>query len=104
VSDILESGEGSALLQHDNDEYLLFGVDGNYGFVQYDPGSKGGEYLWLKESDLAFNEDTMSFNVGGTETEIYKHRVINKNLVLETLLYFFKKGILIGKEWEVDEV
>jgi hypothetical protein len=32
VSDILESGEGSALLQHDNDEYLLFGVEGDYGY------------------------------------------------------------------------
>ena len=104
ITEILESGEGSALLQHNNDDYLFFGVEGNYGFVQYDPGSKGGDYLWLNESGLTFNEDTVSFNVGGTDTEIYKHRIINKSLVLEALLYFFEKGALIEKKWEIDEV
>ena len=104
VSDILESGEGSALLQHDKDDYLLFGVEGNYGFVQYDPGSKGGDYLWLKESETGFDEDTINFNVGGTDTEIYKHRIIDKDLVLESLLYFYEHGGLIEKVWEIDEV
>lgn len=104
INKLLNATEGSAILQRDNDDFLFFGVEGDLGFVQYDPGSKDGEYLWVKNLNLEKSDEIISFNIGGTETEIYRHRCVDKSTLLKTALYFFEYGKLIDADWEIDDV
>lgn len=105
IAELLRNSEGSAILQRDSDDYLLFGVEGDLGFVHYDPGSKGGNYLWIKDPELENREEEyIGFNVGGTETEIDKKRCFDKADILKVAIDFYEHGKLTEAVWEIDEV
>jgi hypothetical protein len=99
----IHDGEGAASITRNDDDFLLLGVEGSYAFVHYDPQSRGGDYLWLSGGQKKENEERVPFNVGGTETEIPKHRCVSVDEMRNAALHFFEKGELPRANWEVDD-
>ncbi len=102
LSQILNADEGSAILQKNNDSYLMFGVQDDQAFVFYDPGSEGGNYLWLEGDDQNGAEEFLLFNIGGTESEISKNRCISKQKMKQAIEYYYLNGDLVDNNWTID--
>lgn len=98
----VRDGEGAAWIIRNDDDRLLIGIEGSDACVHYYPESRGGDYLWLVSNPPKKHEEKVPFNVGGTETEIPKHRCVSVSQMRNAALYFFEKGELVPGNWEAE--
>src|SRR5262245_61342981 len=106
LQDVVRRREGSAMLKPPGPtgEFLLVGVEGDSAFAHFDPQEGGGPYLWARSSPPAPDEEFVEFNLGGTATEVPRHRCIPVAEMLSIAKHYYKTAKLPKtSDWEEDE-
>ncbi len=102
LAELRALGEGSGILLHDTGDFLTFGIRRDLAFCHFAPADRGSDYRFAT-SGPAVAVPPITFNVGGTATEIDAHRCISASLLDLVLRHYFRTRTLPDLvSWEID--
>lgn len=102
LAELCARGEGSGILVVDGKDSQAFGVNRDLAYCHFDPSDGESDYL-IATSGPPIDVPPITFNVGGTATEIEAHRCISVHLLDAILKHYFRTRALPDfVSWEVD--
>jgi len=102
LAELRAQGEGSGILVDEAGGFLGFGIRRDLAFCDFNPADGASDYL-MATSGPAVAVPPITFNVGGTATEIDAHRCISASLLDPVLRHYFRTRTLPDLvSWEID--